>query len=246
MIYDTATDIDTRNGAISKTTQKRITVHSMFYNDVRYDWAIAMEGTGMLVIRGNIRQVGSTVSSCPYHPSSLPSIPPRCTWNWNFVVDAGRDDEEWFERDTPAPVWAVALERHHYDETELYSDFLTKSVETHEFSVVFPTDSNLDNVLFEPDAAKYFSAVSKSRIEYGITSFSFSMHCLTSSPDGNGEIITANTKVERDQYGYFDIFADCYYGDEIHFRYTIPNTNKAMNDLGLSGWYLYTVFPTYW
>ena len=251
MIYDRATGVDTSNGVITKTTQKRITIHSMFYNDVRHDWTNTND-YGSLVIRGNIRQVGSTVTTCG--PGVITAGgDERCTWNWNYEVNAG-DAEGLFG--TAAPfyhgVWAGSYDRNY--EAEVFSEeHMTK---THEFSVVFQTDNGTgknwynrwmytDDV-FELEAAKYFTVGSKSG-SGSRHSFSFSMHCLVSSADGNGDIITGNAKtLARDDSNIRDMFPDCYFGDEIHFTYTTANTLNAMNDLRLSAWYSFTEFPSSW
>ena len=252
MIYDRATGVDTSNGAITKTTQKRITIHSMFYNDVRHDWTNTND-YGSLVIRGNIRQVGSTVTTCG--PGVITAGgDARCTWNWNYEVNAG-DAEGLFG--TTAPfyhgVWAGSYDRNY--ETEVFSDLLTKRVKTHEFSVFFRPDDGAGNNWYKPwsytddvfelESAKYFTV----GYNYGPGSLhvlSFTMHCLAASADGNGQIITGSTKTLAGDSNIRDMFPDCYFGDEIHFTYTIPNTNKAMNDLRLSAWYSFTEFPSYW
>lgn len=119
MIYDDVQTISVTDGSITgradrdSSNQRRVAVHSMFYNDIRHDYSNNAKGTGTICIRGNIRQVGSKIVYCGpgiINTSAHDQSPPettvtgnkhngdpgtntqwlglsnfkRCTWNWNF------------------------------------------------------------------------------------------------------------------------------------------------------------------
>jgi len=249
MIYDVATAAGT--GTITKTSNMRQTVHSMFYNDVRHDWTNAHEGSGTLVIRGNMRQVGTMVTNCG--PGIIHTDDSaRCTWNWNFVVNTAGDAEDWFERDDPKEhrVWLAGDDTDRNVETSVFDGLITSLVETHDFSVVFQNDDDLGtNVddsddVFTLDASKYFTTPAKS-VTAANHEFSFTMHCKQSNVDGTGIEIDgtgfANAGDTTDT-NIRDLFPDCYFGDEIHFQYTLAKTNSVNNDQRLNAWYSYTTY----
>jgi len=257
MIYDRASAVNTADGVITKTTLDRQTVHSMFYNDVRHDWANAMEGTGKLAIRGNIRQVGAKVRNCG--PGVIVTDGNhRCTWNWNFIVNdlAGDDAEDWFERVAPLNhiVWAGGADTDRNVETDVFSGLITKIVAQHTFSIVFQNDDDIGtntvdtDDMFMLDASKYFTDPVAESITAAGHAFTFSMHCRKSDVDGNGDIIGGITAFDAGDNpaadnNIRDLFPDCYFGDEIHFTYQLENTNKANGDERLNAWYTYTTFP---
>merc|ERR1739848_442326 len=67
------------NAGLTGAAQARVHVLSNFNNDFRRKDEVAQN----VVVRGNIRQVGSAVQYCS--PTFLPTnAENRCTWNWNF------------------------------------------------------------------------------------------------------------------------------------------------------------------
>lgn len=249
MIYHTATGI--AGGSVTTTDNERIVVHSMFYNDVRHDYSNNMEGTGTIAIRGNIRQAGSTITNCgPGVIDTADNM--RCTWNWNYVLNAGKDFEEWFNREGPQDfaVWKSGATVSRNDEANTHDDMISNIVETHSFTFSFQAfgtaaqggdngfDSDSLTHSMSMDASKYFSDPDASMaIDADEHEFIVTMHCLESQTDGNGPIIVAGDIGDDSTKNVRDIFPDCYMGDEIHFQYTIAGGTNANGDHRLSAWF---------
>lgn len=249
MIYDVLNGITA--GTQNTTPQDRVTVHSMFYNDIRHDYSNNHGNTGTIVIRGNIRQVGEVITNCG--PGQVPtSDSKRCTWNWNFSLNGGKDAETWMERTNPESfaVWGGGNAFLRGDEADALPSLITTILHKVQFTMTFADDSDASSGAgnthaFTLDAPKYFSAPSPT-LGGGTAgnAFAFEMYCLQSSADGTGsQIITSPAdKVALgdtgDNQSVRDIFPDCYMGDEIHFEYQIsggPGSNAA--DSRISAWY---------
>jgi hypothetical protein len=244
MIYDVAAGIAAGQVNVA-SSHERIVVHSMFYNDVRHDYANAMMNTGTIAIRGNIRQTGTDVTNCG--PGVINTIDnKRCTWNWNFgLID---DEEEWFNRDSPQvhAVWKSGLAVSRNDEGDAHTSMLSDVIEDHTFTFSFQAwDSDAGTVsagthTMVMDAAKYFSDPDTGKtIDADEHKFVVSMHCLASSLDGTGLQLGSPPAIGDDNtMNIRDIFPDCYMGDEIHFQYTIAGGSSPGNtDHRLSAWF---------
>lgn len=264
MVYDSFTSID-GSGVITATEATRTVVHSMFYNDIRHDHSNAHGATGSVVIRGNIRQVGSQVKYCG--PGEMPdtNAAERCTWNWNFMVGTNDLGEEWFSRTNPSHVnvWNSALTVPVEDRDILREDganiftpaLIDPVVKRVVFQVVLKSDGNVDQTTvksFTLDAAKYFTtpvvnpsgdATDPVTIPYtAVTTvghqYDFTMHCLQSSLDGTGTAIVAGGTLADLGTGLSrDMFPDCYMGDEIHFNFMSTGGTTAGGDHRISAWY---------
>lgn len=252
MIYDRASAV-AGDGSLTKTTHARITVHSMFYNDVRHDWENADEHSGSVVIRGNFRQVGSGITNCG--PGVIDTgDTKRCTWNWNFLLSSdGSDAEDWFERVAPQAhrVWLAGAEQDRNIEAEAFAGLITEVVSVHSFAVVFQNDADLGtnavdtDDTFTLDADKYFTLPAATLTVADGHRFDFNMHCLESDPDGGGTPVAGSTFAALGDDGTSnvrDMFPDCYMGDEIHFSYVISD-GESTDDHRLNAWFSYTVFP---
>lgn len=247
MIYNGATGIT--GGNIDVNDNARIVVHSMFYNDVRHDYSNAHEGTGTVVIRGNFRQAGSKMTNCgPGVIDTADNM--RCTWNWNFMLNAGKDEEEWFNRDSPQSfaVWKDGAAVSRNDEADTHAatgGMISDIVETHTFVADFQAwDTDLgsgstgNTHSMSIDASKYFSDPNAAMVVNADKhEFTFTMHCLESSLDGNGAIILGGNIGDDNTQNVRDIFPDCYMGDEIHFSYTIAGGASGDLDHRISAWF---------
>lgn len=244
MIYDVLSGGLDGNDNPNHTTQDRIVVHSMFYNDVRHDYTNAMHNTGTIAIRGNIRQIGDKVTNCG--PGVIDtSDNKRCTWNWNFGIVT--DQEEWFNRASPQvhAVWKSGQAVSRNDESNAHTGMLSNVIENHSFTFSFQawdSDAGLNSGglthSMAMDADKYFSDPNAA-VTIGATEHEFvvTMHCLASSLDGNGAPLPGPGTGDDATMNIRDIFPDCYMGDEIHFQYTIAGGNTASGDHRLSAWF---------
>ena len=174
MIYDLPFSVDSTTGAIDVTNggvhtrTKRVAVHSMFYNDIRHDYSNAHGGSGNILVRGNIRQVGTKIVYCgpgeirtdthdqsPANGGSNSWLGEsnfkRCTWNWNFhegmtaVGNLASVPEEWFSRSNPLNnvVWSGGADTdRHVDTNNGMQDHVSPIVESVQFRITFQDDTD--------------------------------------------------------------------------------------------------------
>lgn len=247
MVYDRLTGLDSTTGATTTTELSRDVVHSMFYNDVRHDWSNAHGGTGKVVVRGNFRQVGSSIVNCG--PGTMPDADSkRCTWNWNML--GGTDAEDWFERTSPEAfnAWksGSAVDRND-DANALTNGAVTGILRSNTFDVAFRSSaagvtSVAETVALTVDGgANYFAVAAGTHATGDGYLFTITQTCATSA----GVKIAADAANAKDaadlgdttSTNVRDLFPDCYMGDEIHFSLEVTPGSTSTGQQRINAWY---------
>lgn len=247
MVYDRLTALDATTGQTTTNTLSRDVVHSMFYNDVRHDWVNANGGNGKVVVRGNFRQVGSSIVNCG--PGTLPDADSkRCTWNWN--MEPSSDAESWFERTNPENfnAWksGAAVDRND-DANALTNGAVTGILKSNTFDVFFRSSaSGLTSVteaasLAVDGGANYFAVAATSpQVAANGYKFTITQTCATSA----GVKIAADAAArdaahlgDTTSTNVRDLFPDCYMGDEIHFSLEVTPGTTATGQQRINAWY---------